>query len=158
MPGSIGHAHALTRGLIFARRGSMVESLSGTLLGAEAMTAFPDPAPAVPRPSLHPPCALRRTVMPAYITLANFTDQGARAIKDSPDRFEAFKSLAESAGVTIKSVHWTTGAYDIVLVSEGAEDALMALNLKMAALGNIRTQTLRGFSIGEMRKLVAGLK
>ncbi len=96
--------------------------------------------------------------MPAYVTLANFTDQGARAIKDSPDRFEAFKALAESAGVTIKSVLWTTGAYDIVLVSEGPEDALMALNLKMAALGNIRTQTLRGFSIAEMRKLVTGLK
>ncbi len=96
--------------------------------------------------------------MPAFITLANFTDQGARTIKDSPDRFEAFKSLAEGAGVTIKSVHWTTGAYDIVLVAEGPEDALMTLNMKMAALGNIRTQTLRGFTISEMRKLVAGLK
>jgi uncharacterized protein with GYD domain len=96
--------------------------------------------------------------MPAYITLANFTDQGARAIKDSPDRFEAYKSLAEAAGVTVKSVHWTTGAYDIVLVSEGPEDALMALNLKMATLGNVRTQTLRGFSIAEMRKLVAAIK
>lgn len=96
--------------------------------------------------------------MPAYITLANFTDQGARTIKDSPDRFEAFKALAEGAGVTIKSVHWTTGAYDIVLVSEGPEDALMTLNMKMAAMGNIRTQTLRGFSISEMRKLVTGLK
>lgn len=96
--------------------------------------------------------------MPAYITLANFTDQGARTIKDSPDRFEAFKAMAEAAGVTIKSVHWTTGAYDIVLVSEGPEDALMTLNMKMAALGNIRTNTLRGFSISEMRKLVAGLK
>ena len=96
--------------------------------------------------------------MPAYITLANFTDQGARAIKDSPDRFEAFKALAESAGVTIKSAHWTTGAYDVVMVSEGPEDALMTLNLKTAALGNVRTQTLRGFSISEMRKLVAGLK
>ena len=96
--------------------------------------------------------------MPAFITLANFTDQGARTIKDSPDRFEAFKSLAEGAGVTIKSVHWTTGAYDIVLVAEGPEDALMTLNMKMAALGNIRTQTLRGFTLSEMRKLVAGLK
>ena len=96
--------------------------------------------------------------MPAFITLANFTDQGARTIKDSPDRFEAFKSLAEGAGVTINSVHWTTGAYDIVLVAEGPEDALMTLNMKMAALGNIRTQTLRGFTIIEMRKLVAGLK
>ncbi len=96
--------------------------------------------------------------MPAFITLANFTDQGARTIKDSPDRFEAFKSLAEGAGVTIKSVHWTTGPYDIVLVAEGPEDALMTLNMKLAALGNIRTQTLRGFTLSEMRKLVAGLK
>ena len=96
--------------------------------------------------------------MPAFITLASFTDQGARTIKDSPDRFEAFKSLAEGAGVTIKSVHWTTGAYDIVLVAEGPEDAMMTLNMKMAALGNIRTQTLRGFTLSEMRKLVAGLK
>ena len=96
--------------------------------------------------------------MPAYITLANFTDQGARAIKDSPDRFDAFKAAAEAAGITIKSVHWTTGAYDLVLVSEGSEDALMTMSLKTAMLGNIRTQTLRGFSITEMRKLVAGLK
>lgn len=96
--------------------------------------------------------------MPAYITLASFTDQGARAIKDSPERFEAFKSLAEASGVAVKSVHWTTGAYDIVLVTEGPEDALMALNLKMAALGNVRTQTLRGFTTTEMRKLVSSLK
>lgn len=96
--------------------------------------------------------------MPSYITLASFTDQGARTIKESPERFEAFKALAESAGVTVKSVHWTQGAYDIVLVSEGQEDAVMSLNLKMAALGNIRTQTLRGYSITEMRKLVSTLK
>jgi uncharacterized protein with GYD domain len=96
--------------------------------------------------------------MPAYITLANFTDQGARNIKDSPDRFDAFKSMAESAGVTIKSVHWTTGAYDLVLVAEGPEDAMMTLTMKTAALGNIRTQTLRGFTAAEMRKLVAGMK
>jgi uncharacterized protein with GYD domain len=96
--------------------------------------------------------------MPAYITLATFTDQGARNIKDSPDRFEAFKSQAESAGVSIKSVHWTTGAYDIVIVTEGPEDAMMTVALKTAALGNVRTQTLRGFNVAEMRKLVAGLK
>jgi uncharacterized protein with GYD domain len=96
--------------------------------------------------------------MSAYITLANFTEQGARAIKDSPERFEAFKALAEGAGVSIKSVHWTTGAYDMVLVTEGSEEALMGLNLKMASLGNVRTQTLRGFNAAEMRKMVAQLK
>jgi uncharacterized protein with GYD domain len=96
--------------------------------------------------------------MPAFITLANFTDQGARNIKESPERFEAFKSQAEAAGITVKSVHWTTGTYDLVLVTEGPEDAVMSLALRTAALGNIRTQTLRGFSATEMRTLVSGLK
>ena len=95
--------------------------------------------------------------MPAYITLAHFTDQGARTIKDSPARFQAFKAVAEAAGISIKSVHWTTGAFDIVLVSEGSEEAMMTLAMKTAMLGNIRTQTLRGFSLDEMKKLAAGL-
>ncbi|MFO1224596.1 MAG: GYD domain-containing protein [Burkholderiaceae bacterium] len=96
--------------------------------------------------------------MPAFITLASFTEQGARNIKESPARYEAFKSAAEAAGVTVKSVHWTTGAFDLVIVAEGSEDAVMTLALKTAALGNVRTQTMRAFSAAEMRKLVADLK
>ncbi|KAB2870373.1 MAG: GYD domain-containing protein [Burkholderiaceae bacterium] len=96
--------------------------------------------------------------MPAFITLASFTEQGARNIKESPARYEAFKSAAEAAGVTVKSVHWTTGAFDLVIVAEGSEDAVMTLALKTAALGNVRTQTMRAFSVAEMRKLVADLK
>jgi len=95
--------------------------------------------------------------MPTFITLANFTEQGARNVKESPQRFDAFKSAAEAAGVTVKSVHWTQGAYDIVLVTEGPEEAQMTLALKTAALGNVRTQTLRGYSDKEMRKLVANI-
>ncbi len=96
--------------------------------------------------------------MSAHIILANFTDQGARAIKDSPERFEAFKALAEAAGITVKSVHWTTGAYDMVLVTEGPDEAAMVLNMKMASLGNVRTQTLRGYDLAEMRSMVGKLK
>lgn len=95
--------------------------------------------------------------MASYITLANFTDQGARAIKNSPERFEAFKATAEGAGVSVKSMHWTLGAYDMVLVIEGNEEAVATLNMKLAALGNVHTQTLRGFTPTEMRKLVSGL-
>lgn len=95
--------------------------------------------------------------MPAYITLVNFTDQGARNIKDSPERFEAFKSLAESAGITVKSVHWTQGAYDLVVVTEGSEEASMVTAMKLAQLGNVRTQTLRGYSASEMREFVSKL-
>jgi len=93
--------------------------------------------------------------MPTFITLANFTDQGARAIKESPNRYDAFKALAEGLGVKVKSVHWTEGAYDVVLITEGPEDAVMAAALKTASLGNIRTQTMRAFSAAEMRQFIA---
>jgi len=96
--------------------------------------------------------------MPAFITLVNFTDQGARTIKQSPERYEAFKSMAEGAGVTVKSVHWTSGAYDLVLVTEGAEEAVMPLLMQMATQGNIRTQTLRGYTPAEMRKFAGQIK
>lgn len=95
--------------------------------------------------------------MPSHVTLANFTDQGARTIKDSPERFEAFKSVAEGLGITIKNVLWTTGAYDLVLVSEGPEEAMMTAAMKVSALGNVRTQTLRGFTAAEVRKLTKSL-
>jgi uncharacterized protein with GYD domain len=35
---------------------------------------------------------------------------------------------------------------------------VLSLTLQTAALGNIRTQTLRGFSASEMRAIVSALK
>ncbi len=59
--------------------------------------------------------------------------------------------------MTIKSVHWSTGTCDLVIVAEGSEQAVMSVALKTAALGNVRTQTLRAFSLDEMKALVAGI-
>ena len=39
--------------------------------------------------------------MALYVTLSNFTDQGVKAIKDTPKRAEAFKKLAERNGVKV---------------------------------------------------------
>ena len=92
--------------------------------------------------------------MATFITLVNFTDQGIRNIKESPERFEAFKAAGEKLGVTVKSAIYTVGHYDMVLVVEGSEEAATALLLKVGSLGNVRTQTLRGFSVDEMRKII----
>jgi len=92
--------------------------------------------------------------MPTYVTLANFTDQGIRNVKESPDRLNAFRAMAEKAGVSIKSVHYTVGAYDIVTVVEGSDEAITSVLLKLGSLGNIRTQTLRAFTPDEMRSMI----
>ncbi|AOE86962.1 GYD domain-containing protein [Pseudomonas sp. TCU-HL1] len=95
--------------------------------------------------------------MATYITLASFTDQGIRNVKDSPDRFAAFKSLAEQHGVSVKAAYWTVGHYDLVLVVEGSEEAATTLLLKTASLGNVKTQTLRGFTEQEFRQFLKNI-
>ncbi|AYC33895.1 GYD domain-containing protein [Pseudomonas cavernae] len=95
--------------------------------------------------------------MATFITLANFTDQGIRTVKDSPERFQAFKAMAEGLGITVKAAYWTVGNYDLVLVVEGADEAATTLLLKAGSLGNVRTQTLRGFSEQEIRRIIGNM-
>ena len=92
--------------------------------------------------------------MATFITLWNFTDQGIRNVKDSPDRYEAFKAMAEKLGVTVKSIYYTVGQYDLVLVVEGGDEAATAMLLKTGSLGNVRSQTLRAISMEDMRKII----
>ena len=93
--------------------------------------------------------------MATYIVLVNFTEQGIKAVKDSPARFEAFKAMAAGLEITLKSVYWTVGQYDIVVTMEGSDQAVTAALLKVGSQGNIRTQTLRGYSAEEFEALVA---
>ena len=95
--------------------------------------------------------------MATFIGLVNFTDQGIRNVKDSPDRYEAFKAMAEKVGVTLRGVYYTIGHYDMVLIMEGSDEAAVTAMLKVGSLGNVRTETLRGFSLEEMRKVVGKL-
>jgi len=92
--------------------------------------------------------------MATFISLVNFTDQGIRNVKDSPDRYEAFRAMAEKVGGKVKGVYYTMGHYDMVLIVEGSDEAAMTAMLKVGSLGNVRTETLRGFSVEEMRKII----
>lgn len=95
--------------------------------------------------------------MATFVSLINFTDQGIRDVKDSPRRYEAFRVMAEKLGVTVKSAYYTVGHYDIVLVLDGSDEAVTAALLKAGSLGNVRSQTLRGFSVDEMKKIVGSM-
>jgi uncharacterized protein with GYD domain len=92
--------------------------------------------------------------MATFISLLNFTDQGIRNVKESPDRYEAFRAMAEKVGVKVKGFYYTIGHYDMVLIAEGSDEAAMTALLKVGSLGNVRTATLRGFSVEEMRKMI----
>ena len=92
--------------------------------------------------------------MATFITLLNFTDQGIRNVKDSPARFKAFRVMAEGLGVTVKSAFWTIGNYDMVITVEGPDEAAATLLMKVGSLGNVRSQTLRGFTEDETKRIL----
>ena len=72
--------------------------------------------------------------MATFISLTNFTEQGIRQVKDSPARAHAFSEMAKKLGVTVKAVYWTVGAYDMVVITEGSEEAVTAALLTVAPL------------------------
>ena len=96
--------------------------------------------------------------MPTYITLINWTDQGVRNAKDTVQRYTAAESAGMKIGVKFKEIYWTMGAYDIVGVIEAPDDATLSrFLLATAAIGNIRTSTMRAHTKEEMTQITKGL-
>ncbi len=96
--------------------------------------------------------------MSIYIMLANWTDQGARNIKDSPRRLDAAKKALEDVGGEFKSFFMTMGDFDMVGIYEAPDDAVAArFTLQVGQLGNIRTRTLKAFPESAFREIIASL-
>ena len=94
--------------------------------------------------------------MATYITLSTFTDQGIKSVKDTVKRADAIKEAAGKYGVSLQSIHWTQGQYDVVGVWEAKDElSIAALGLAIAQAGNVSTQTLRAFSRDEMSAILS---
>ena len=96
--------------------------------------------------------------MPTYISLIRFTQKGVESIKEGPARLDAARQRFRAAGAELKAFHLVTGQYDAVAISEAPNDEVVArLALATAAVGNVRTETLRAFTEDEYRKIITSL-
>ena len=96
--------------------------------------------------------------MPTYIMLANWTDQGAQKVKDSPRRLETAKKALFDMGGEFKTVYMTLGEYDLVGVYEAPDDAVAArFSLMLGMLGSVRTTTMKAFPEAAYREIIASL-
>ena len=79
-----------------------------------------------------------------YLTMIQFTDQGARNVDKSVQRASDFgKSVSDAGGKLVLQV-WTVGQYDGCVVFEVPDEAVgAALLVKLAKNGNVRTRTMR---------------
>jgi uncharacterized protein with GYD domain len=94
--------------------------------------------------------------MAIYVSLISWTEQGIKGFKDTVDRAEAGKALADKFGGSLKEIYWTLGPYDIVAVSEAPDDeTATAFALALSSQGNVRTTTMRAFDADAMKSIIA---
>jgi uncharacterized protein with GYD domain len=93
--------------------------------------------------------------MPMYITLMNFTDQGRKDVATMPDRADGVAKRIEAEGGTVIGSWLTMGRFDQIAVVEAPNDEAAAkLLLIIAGRGNVATETLRAFTMDEVRALL----
>ena len=96
--------------------------------------------------------------MPRYIQLYNWTDQGVRNAKESPNRIRQAAQSLEQLGGKLIDISLTMGQYDLVGVVEAPNDEVVArFALTLGGSGNVRTTTLKAFSLDEFEQLARSL-
>ena len=97
--------------------------------------------------------------MPHFITLAKWTEQGVKNLKDAPKRVEAANGMAAGFGGKLESLYLTMGKYDLIFVTTFPNDESAAKFLySLGRLGNIRTHTLKAFTQADGLNLINSLQ
>ena len=96
--------------------------------------------------------------MTTYVLLMNWTEQGVKAVRESPKRLDAAKKELADMGGSFKEFFLTMGDFDMVAVCEAPDDAVMArFALKTGMAGNVRTRTLKAFPESAYREIINSL-
>jgi uncharacterized protein with GYD domain len=97
--------------------------------------------------------------MAKYVVLLNWTDQGARTAQDTATRFEQARDAMQQQGVTFDTILWTLGRVDMVAVLDAPDARTVATALAhLAREGNVRTETLVGFTSDEIRDMMQSVR
>jgi uncharacterized protein with GYD domain len=96
--------------------------------------------------------------MPVYITLCKLSEQGIKDIKNAPKRVEGVKKGIEKMGGKLTGFYLTMGEYDYVAIAEAPSDEVACtFLLGLGAAGNLKTTTMKAFTLGEFSKMVKNL-
>ena len=96
--------------------------------------------------------------MPTYIVLMNLTEQGAKDIKNAPERVKASAKSLEAVGGKLIGFYLTMGEYDYVAITEAPSDEVGLIQLfGLAMAGNVKTTSMKAFPLEEMEGLLKKL-
>ncbi len=88
--------------------------------------------------------------MATYIMLSTLTDEGAKTIRENPDRIKEVNQEIEALGVKVVSQYATLGPYDFVNIVEAPDNPTIArVSAELSSRGSIRLQTLAAIPIDD---------
>jgi uncharacterized protein with GYD domain len=94
--------------------------------------------------------------MPKYVLLTNLTDDGAKTIKEKPERIAEVDREMEALGVKVLMQLAVLGKYDFVNIVEAADNITIAkASLELARRGTLRIHTMPAI---ELEEFIASLK
>ena len=94
--------------------------------------------------------------MPSYVSLLNWTDQGAKNCRESLKRADDFRAMVERLGGKVREHLYALGEYDIIIVMEFPDDETQAVAMaQLATLGNVRTKSMRAFTDTEAAAILS---
>jgi uncharacterized protein with GYD domain len=98
-------------------------------------------------------------LVPKYIMLYNYTDQGIKAVKESPERIRRATQAFEQLGGKLLDISLTMGQYDLVATFEAPDDETVTrFALTLGSAGNVRTTTLKAFSLEEFDRIAGSIE
>ncbi|MBI2322020.1 MAG: GYD domain-containing protein [Chloroflexi bacterium] len=94
--------------------------------------------------------------MATFIMLSSLTDEGAKTIKQNPERVREVNREIEKLGVRVVSQYAVLGQYDFVSIVEAPDlNTVARVSAELASRGSIKIQTLAAIPIDDF---IAGLR
>lgn len=88
--------------------------------------------------------------MGVYIILTRLTDEGAKTLKERPERVKEVNQELEKMGLKVLKQYIVFGEYDFVNIVEAEDNmAVMKAMVELASRGTIRTTTLPAIPVDE---------
>ncbi len=93
--------------------------------------------------------------MATYVVLCSWTDEGARAAKETVQRSEKAREVIRGLGGELRHLYWTMGRYDLVAITEAPDDeTASAISVAIGSAGMLHMETLRAFSADEVTQIL----
>lgn len=94
--------------------------------------------------------------MATYVMLSTLTDEGAKTVKQNPERIKEVNKEIEALGVKVVAQYAVLGPYDFVNIVEAPDnETVTRVSAELASRGSIKIQTLAAIPIDDF---IASLK